>query len=420
MKAIISKGLLKGTINVPSSKSLCHRAIIAACLANGKSIIRNVTYSNDILATIEGMKSLGAIINRYDEYLEIIGSNVKRINKVIDADESGSTLRFLIPIATTINEDVTFVGKNNLPNRPLDVYFDIFNEQGIKYEYQDKYLPLTISGALHPGVYNVRGDVSSQFITGLLYALPLLNGESVINITTPLESKGYIDLTLDVLKKFGIIVEKSKNGYKIPGNQEYKPFDYIVEGDFSQAAFYLVADMLGSEVSLKQMKLNSLQGDKKILNDIMDFGGLIYYDNELLSCKRRENKRARINFSQSPDLGPILSVLAALSRGKSKFVDVKRLRIKECDRVSAMEEELTKLGANVESSYNKMKFVGVDALHGAVVDAHKDHRIAMALAIAGTVCDGDVTILNAECVSKSYPNFFEDFASLGGRVRYEE
>lgn len=420
MKAIISKGLLKGTINVPSSKSLCHRAIIAACLANGKSVIRNVTYSNDILATIEGMKSLGATINRYDEYLEIIGSNVKRINKVIDADESGSTLRFLIPIATTINEDVTFVGKNNLPNRPLDVYFDIFNEQGIKYEYQDKYLPLTISGALHPGVYNVRGDVSSQFITGLLYALPLLNGESVINITTPLESKGYIDLTLDVLKKFGIIVEKSKNGYKIPGNQEYKPFDYIVEGDFSQAAFYLVADMLGSEVSLKQMKLNSLQGDKKILNDIMDFGGLIYYDNELLSCKRRENKRARINFSQSPDLGPILSVLAALSRGKSKFVDVKRLRIKECDRVSAMEEELTKLGANVESSYDKMKFVGVDALHGAEVDAHKDHRIAMALAIAGTVCDGDVTILNAECVSKSYPNFFEDFASLGGRVRYEE
>lgn len=420
MKAIISKGLLKGTINVPSSKSLCHRAIIAACLANGKSVIRNVTYSNDILATIEGMKALGATINRYDEYLEIIGSNVKRINKVIDADESGSTLRFLIPIATTINEDVTFVGKNNLPNRPLDVYFDIFNEQGIKYEYQDKYLPLTISGALHPGVYNVRGDVSSQFITGLLYALPLLNGESVINITTPLESKGYIDLTLDVLNKFGIIVEKAKNGYKIPGNQEYKPFDYIVEGDFSQAAFYLVADMLGSEVSLKQMKLNSLQGDKKILNDIMDFGGLIYYDNELLSCKRRENKRARINFSQSPDLGPILSVLAALSRGKSKFVDVKRLRIKECDRVSAMEEELTKLGANVESSYDKMKFVGVDALHGAVVDAHKDHRIAMALAIAGTVCDGDVTILNAECVSKSYPNFFEDFASLGGRVRYEE
>lgn len=420
MKAIISKGLLKGTVNVPSSKSLCHRAIIAACLANGKSIIRNVTYSNDILATIEGMKALGATINRYDEYLEIIGSNVKRINKVIDASESGSTLRFLIPIATTINEDVTFVGKNNLPNRPLDVYFDIFNEQGIKYEYQDKYLPLTISGALHPGVYNVRGDVSSQFITGLLYALPLLNGESVINITTPLESKGYIDLTLDVLKKFGIIVEKLKKGYKIPGNQKYKPFDYIVEGDFSQAAFYLVADMLGSEVSLKQMKLNSLQGDKKILNDIMDFGGLIYYDNELLSCKRRENKRARINFSQSPDLGPILSVLAALSKGKSKFVDVKRLRIKECDRVSAMEEELTKLGANVYSSYDKMKFVGVDALHGAVVDAHKDHRIAMALAIAGTVCDGDVTILNAECVSKSYPNFFEDFASLGGRVRYEE
>lgn len=420
MKAIISKGLLKGTVNVPSSKSLCHRAIIAACLANGKSIIRNVTYSNDILATIEGMKALGATINRYDEYLEIFGSNVKRINKVIDANESGSTLRFLIPIATTINEDVTFVGKNNLPNRPLDVYFDIFNEQGIKYEYQDKYLPLTISGALHPGVYNVRGDVSSQFITGLLYALPLLNGESVINITTPLESKGYIDLTLDVLKKFGIIVEKLKKGYKIPGNQKYKPFDYIVEGDFSQAAFYLVADMLGSEVSLKQMKLNSLQGDKKILNDIMDFGGLIYYDNELLSCKRRENKRARINFSQSPDLGPILSVLAALSKGKSKFVDVKRLRIKECDRVSAMEEELTKLGANVYSSYDKMKFVGVDALHGAVVDAHKDHRIAMALAIAGTVCDGDVTILNAECVSKSYPNFFEDFASLGGRVRYEE
>ncbi len=420
MKAIISKGLLKGTIDVPSSKSLCHRAIIAACLAKGKSIIRNVIYSKDILATIEGMKSLGATINRYDDYLEIIGSEVKRINKIIDANESGSTLRFLIPIASTINESVTFTGKNNLPNRPLDVYFDIFNEQGIKYEYQDKYLPLTIHNAIKPGVYNVRGDVSSQFITGLLYALPLLHDDSVINITTPLESKGYIDLTLDILNKFGINILKIKKGYKIAGNQEYKPFDYTVEGDFSQAAFYLVADMLGSEVSLKQMKLNSLQGDKKILNDIMDFGGLVYYDNELLSCKRRENKRARINFSQSPDLGPILSVLAALSKGKSKFVDVKRLRIKECDRVSAMEEELTKLGANVKSSYDKMQFIGVDRLHGAIVDAHKDHRIAMALAIAGTVCEGDVTILNAECVSKSYPNFFEDFAGLGGKVRYEE
>lgn len=420
MKAIISKGLLKGTVDVPSSKSLCHRAIIAACLANGRSIIRNVTYSKDIIATIEGMRCLGASINKYDDYLEIIGSYVKRISKTIDANESGSTLRFLIPIALTIGDEVTFIGKNNLPNRPLDVYFNIFDKQGIKYEYQDKFLPLKISGAIHSGTYNVRGDVSSQFITGLLYALPLLDGDSIINITTPLESKGYIDLTLDVLKKFGINIEVTKNGYKILGNQKYKPFDYSVEGDFSQAAFYLVADMLGSEVYLKQMKLNSLQGDKKIIADISDFGGKIDYTNELLSCKRIKNKCASINFSQSPDLGPILSVLAALSKGKSRFVDVKRLRIKECDRVSAMEEELTKLGGNVKSSYDEMEFIGVNTLYGAIVDAHKDHRIAMALAIAGTICDGDVTILNAECVSKSYPNFFEDFADLGGRVRYEE
>lgn len=421
MKVRITPSKLKGEVIIPPSKSLSHRAIIAAGLACGKSIISNIMYSKDIIATINAMRALGAKITEYDNYLEIIGSKVTRVSDVIDANESGSTIRFMIPIAMTISDKCTFIGKNNLCKRPLDSFFEIFDKKNIKYKRGLDYLPLEVEGKLTPGEYDIRGDISSQFITGLLYALPLLDGDSVINITTPMESKGYIDLTIDILKLFGIeIINQNYEKFIVKGNQEYKSHDYMVEGDFSQSAFFLVADMLGASIKLKAMNLNSNQGDKKILNDIEDFGGKIEFKDNYLVCKTDKINNAIIDFSQSPDLGPALTVLASLATGTSKFINASRLRIKECDRITCMKEEIEKLGGAIDELDDGMIIYGVDRLHGGKVNSHNDHRVVMSLAMATLKMDGDLVIENCEAITKSFPNFFEVFESLGGKIKYEE
>ena len=421
MNVIIHPKKLKGEVIIPPSKSLSHRAIIAACLAEGVSVISNISYSKDINATIGAMEAIGAKVIRNGNQLIINGSNVKRVGDVIDANESGSTIRFMIPIALVNAEPITFTGKNNLVNRPLDSYFEIFDKQGIKYEHSDGvYLPLKVNGGLKPDTYHIRGDISSQFITGLLYALPLLNGDSKIVITTNLESKGYIDLTLDVLKDFGIeIINNDYKEFIVKGNQQYKAIDYTVEGDYSQTAFFLVGGALGNDITLLGMKEDSLQGDKKIIDDIKAMNGNITFESEILKCEPSKTVGAVIDFSQSPDLGPALTVLASLSNGTSHFINASRLRIKECDRITCMLEELNKMGANITESPDSMTIYGVNELKGCIVDSHNDHRVAMALAMAATVCDSDVKILNAECVSKSYPHFWEDYIKLGGSIDYE-
>ena len=421
MNVIIKKSPLEGVINTPSSKSLCHRAIIAASLANGVSKISNITFSKDILATMEAMKACGANIDVSGDTLTIHGSKVKRVGKLIDANESGSTIRFMIPIALVADEEITFTGKNNLVNRPLDPFFEIFDTFGIQYEREEAYLPLKVYNGLKSGEYKIRGDISSQFITGLLYALPLLQGDSKIIVTTKLESKGYIDLTLDVLKDFGIeIINKDYQEFLIKGNQEYKPHDYMVEGDFSQSAFFLVANCLGANISLGMMNMESHQGDKKILKDLENFGAIISYKDNLLRADATKLHSTTIDFSQSPDLGPALTVLASLVPGTSHFINASRLRIKECDRITCMKEELEKLGASIIEFEDGMEIHGVSDFHGAILDSHNDHRVAMSLAMASLKCDGDIKILNAQCVSKSFPSFWKEFEKLGGIVEYED
>lgn len=422
MNVTITPNKLKGKVVVPPSKSLSHRAIIAASLANGKSKISNIIYSDDINATIDAMTSLGASIEKYEDYLIINGSHPKRITNTINANESGSTIRFMIPIALTVDAPITFEGRNNLVNRPLDVFTSIFDEFGIKYERGEKYLPLTVYNGLKPGVYRVRGDISSQFITGLLYALPLLNGDSKIEITTKLESKGYIDLTMDVLKKFGIIINTlDYKTFDIKGNQEYKPLDYTVEGDYSQVAFWAVANTLGAELDILCMNENSYQGDKKIIDDINSFGGKVYFKDGKFISESSNTHSATIDFANSPDLGPIETVLAALSSGHSTFTSIERLRIKECDRVSAMVMELSKLGANIYDLKDTMEIDGVREFNGDLnLDSHNDHRIVMALAIASIKCMSPIKIYNAGAIKKSYPHFFKAFEAVGGIVEYED
>ncbi len=422
MNVRIKPGLLKGNLVIPPSKSLSHRAIIAAGLAKGKSVISNVLYSKDILATIDAIKAIGAKVKIDGDKIIIEGNGyVKRINDVIDSNESGSTVRFMIPIALTCDEEITFVGKNNLVNRPLDSFLEIFENQNIKYEKEEnKYLPLKVYNGIKPGIFKIKGDISSQFITGLLFALPLLKDDSKIIITTELESKGYIDLTIDILNMFGIeIINNDYKEFIIKGMQIYKPCDYQIEGDFSQSAFFLVADAIGSDINLLGMNLNSHQGDKKIIEDLKQFGVEIKYENNILKAIPSKLNAATIDFSQSPDLGPAIAILASLSSGKTEFKNASRLRIKECDRISCVKEELEKLGINIKENPDGMIIEGKENIKGGILNSHNDHRLRMSFSILATVATSDIVILNAECVSKSFPNFFEVFESLGGKIIYE-
>lgn len=419
MKNVKIKGgqFLKGDITIPPSKSLSHRAIIAASLAEGTSKIHNLIQSKDIIATTNCMKNLGAEFEVNSTYkVTGIGKEMVLSNHRFDCHESGSTLRFLIPIAMLSNQRVTFEGKGKLVTRPLDPFFKLFEEQNISYQYKNG-LPLDITGSFKPGIFKISGDVSSQFITGLLFTLPLLEEASEIHITTNLESKGYIDLTLDVLKQFGIkIINEDYKKFIIPGKQSYLARDYRVEGDFSQIAFWLVAGLINGDINCFDMNIHSSQGDKEILEIVQRMNSDITIKEESISVKKSNTTNTIIDGSQCPDIIPVLTVLAAVSEGETQIVNAGRLRIKECDRLTAIAEELNKLGADVTELQDGLIVRGKKNLNGGHVKGWNDHRIVMALAVASLVCTEEVFIEGADAITKSYPHFFEQFRELGGIV----
>ena len=420
---------LSGDVKIPPSKSMAHRAVICSSLSNGKSRISNIDFSDDIIATIRAMTSLGAIIEKKEDILEISGifskegilNRENQLNQpklTIDCNESGSTLRFLVPISLAFDGVKRFIGRGNLGKRPLDTYYEIFDRQNIKYSYKENQLDLIISGKLKPDEFRVKGNISSQFITGLLFILPTLESDSKIIITTELESKGYLDLTLSTIKDFG--VEIINNNYKefiIKGNQTYKARDYKVEGDYSQGAFYLSADAIGEDISILDLKEDSLQGDSEVVEILSRMGMEILREGNKIKGITNGLNGTLIDASQCPDIIPVLSVVASLSIGKTTIINAGRLRIKECDRLNAINVELSKLGANIEEKEDSLIIEGVSKLNGGVeVWSHKDHRIAMTLAIASCRCDKPIILKDFECVSKSYPHFFKDFKMLGGRI----
>lgn len=418
----ILPGKLKGKIAVPPSKSLAHRAIIAAGLAKGQSRIDHIEYSQDILATIKAMEALGTVIEQYDDYLIVHGQSTFSKNNMmpgvqIDCEESGSTLRFMVPVSLVKENKVRFIGRGNLGKRPLDTFYEIFERQNIGYLHRENILDLNVIGSLKPDLYRVPGNISSQFITGLLFALPLLSGDSIIELTSPLESKGYIDLTLFILKLYGIdILNHEYKQFIIRGRQEYQPCDYRVEADFSQAAFYLVAGALGNDVVVQDLNPESLQGDKAVLDYLEKMNCTLQTCEDGIKAVCHDLKPTTIDASQCPDVIPVLSLALALSQGHGQVIQAKRLRIKECDRLSATVQELNALKAQVIEHEDSMEFNGVSCLDGGHVCAHDDHRMAMMLAIASTVCQQPLIIDNKECVKKSYPGFWEDFVSLGGKI----
>ena len=394
---------LHGAVTPPPSKSQAHRLILCAALAGGRSVIRNLAFSQDIRATLGCVSALGASWTEQESGVVAVdgigGREYTGALPHLDCGESGSTLRFLIPIALAVAGGAEFSGRGRLMQRPQQPYFDLFDRMGIKYEQKDD--RLRVEGRLSAGEYRLPGNVSSQFFTGLLYALPLLEGQSRIIPTTALESEDYIRMTIQAQKLAGLSVEELPDGgYAVQG-QRYRPMDVAVEADWSQAGFWYAAKNLGSDLTICGMDEQSLQGDRRIA----EFAALL----------GREGDR-EIDVSQCPDLVPPLAAMAALRKGDCRITGAARLRIKESDRLAAVTAALNAMGARVEEFPEELLIHGVSSLTGgAVIDCCNDHRIAMMCAVAATRSVGGETVLQgAECVRKSYPDFWQIYRALGG------
>ncbi len=389
MDVTIIPSKLRGTVTPPSSKSVGHRALIAAALSGGFSTISNLGDSKDIQATQNCLSALKTGQPTGEDGLPLL-----------DCGESGSTLRFLIPLSLVLRGGGHFTGRGRLMERPQGPYFSLFQEKGTFYQQKDGVL--TVRGTLSPGRYSLPGDVSSQFITGLLFALPLLDGDSEIVLTTPLESRGYVDLTLDVLRTFGIRVEERADAFHVPGSQHYESRDFTVEADWSQAAFWYAANFAGGQVDIQGMNMDSKQGDKVI--------ALQYW-------QLAKPGEAELDVSQCPDLVPPLAAIAAVRAGTTHLTHAARLRMKESDRLSTVAAALRAMGAQVEEGPDSLTIHGQERLPGGgTVDCCNDHRIAMMAAVSAAFAQAPVKLLGAECVRKSYPEFWNHFIQLGGEA----
>lgn len=414
-QAIVAPSRLCGSVTVPPSKSLAHRAILCAALARGISRITHVADSEDMRATIGALEILGVQVQR-EGYTILIDSSGKWEDEAeIDCLESGSTLRFLIPILAALGISAKLTGQGRLPYRPLNTYLECLPFHGAILNTQGG-LPLEIDGGLIPGEYELPGNISSQFITGLLLALPLLPGDSRIRLTTPLESAGYIDLTLSVLYDFGINIRTVEGGWEVPGWQQYQPRDYTVEGDWSQAAFFLAAGALGGEISIHGLRRDSAQGDRESAALFQRFGAQVEWQGEALTVSGAPLSGIPIDATQIPDLVPVLAATAALAEGRTVITGAARLRLKESDRLEAMTEALAKLGARITQQPDGLIIDGVPQLSPGTADGCNDHRIVMALAIAALQGSNPTIITDANSVAKSYPNFFEEYNRLGGKA----
>ena len=419
MNVRIKPSKLIGRVNAPSSKSFSHRMIIAAALAGGVSEISNISASEDIDATVGALAALGAKIFREGNTYTVMGIKTPAASAVIDCRESGSTMRFIIPIAAALGCSCEFRGKGKLPERPITPYIRELGKNGAVITKTEGVMPFVMNGTLKGGDYVLEGDISSQFITGLLFALPLCSGNSVIRLASKLESKPYADMTVEALSRFGITIDESedKDGlpvYRIRGGQKYRSADVSVEGDYSQAAFYFAANALGSEIKVDNLSEKSVQGDKKILEII---GGISY--NKINDSGLRRLPAFSADVSDIPDLVPILAVLGCFTDGTSRITGAKRLKIKESDRLEAIASALGNIGGKITVKDDSLEIEPVTGFHGGVIDGCNDHRIVMASAIASTMADGEITITGAEAVAKSYPDFWTDFASLGGNIEFE-
>ena len=394
MNMVIHPGLLSGTVEIPSSKSFAHRLLIAAALSDDSCFIGLNASNQDIAATARCLKALGAGVEMGERGIKITPVHPSHEKSALNCGESGSTLRFMLPVAAALGRDCTFAGEGRLPERPNAPLVEALRAHGVTVS--SDLLPMEITGKLSGGEFSLPGNISSQYITGLLMALPLCENDSRITLTTRLESAPYVDITLDVMKLFGVNVSRTENTFIIPGNQKYiSPKNVSAEGDWSSAAFWAAANSLGSRVTLTGLNPDSVQGDKAIIPMLQKLGDTI-------------------DVTETPDMVPALAVAAAGHSGVTRITGAARLRIKESDRLTAVSSMLKNLGCPCEELPDGLVIHGGNPLTGGNVDGMNDHRIVMAAAIAATVAAGPVTITGAQAVAKSYPEFFNEFTRLGG------
>lgn len=416
MDVKLSGNSINGEVRAIPSKSDVHRALICASLADKKSRVNFDAISQDISATIDCLNSLGAKITVDENGAEVTPLSDK-INKnaTLDCGESGSTIRFMIPVCAALGADSSFTGRGRLASRPLEPLVSLMIENGCSFSPQGEF-PLKVSGKLQGNVFEIPGNVSSQFVTGLLFSLPLMNGGE-IRVLPPVESRKYIDMTVATMKKYGVNVKTEGNTFTVEKGGSYKILNdtYASDGDWSNAAFFLTAGAIKGKVKCLGLFENSLQGDKEIVNILFRFGAKVSQDENSVSVESAPLTGIEIDASQIPDLVPVLSVAAAFAKGETKIYNAGRLRIKESDRLSAVATALNTLGADVTELEDALIIKGnPDAVLKGTVDSFNDHRMVMSCAVAALCSGGEVTVKNAQAVNKSYPSFFEDFRSLGG------
>ncbi|MDR2647394.1 MAG: 3-phosphoshikimate 1-carboxyvinyltransferase [Oscillospiraceae bacterium] len=411
MTRTLAKSRVCGKLRAIASKSDFHRLLIAASLAEQPcKIMLEDAPSNDILATVDCLNALGASITMEGGKIRV--APIKRTSDEcwLDCGESGSTLRFLLPIAAAHGKKASFIGKGKLPQRPIKPLLDELLRHGVKIR-EDAHAMLAIEGQLRAGDYGLPGNVSSQFVSGLLFALPLLEGNSTVCITSPLESSGYADMTIQTLRRFGIRIEAIDNGWAIAGGQSYRsPCECLrPEGDWSNAAFWLAAGALAGDVSVAGLDANSMQPDRQIADVLRKMGADISPD---LTVRQTALRAIDFDASGAPDLVPIVSVLMALAEGASHITNAARLRVKECDRLQAVAETINALGGDCVAHADGLTIRGVARFKDAALDSYNDHRIAMSIAVAGLRTQGALSLTRAEAVQKSYPHFWEDYDAV--------
>ncbi len=414
IKLRIEPDTLNGTLKAIPSKSDAHRLLIAAALADRPTRLIMSGGSEDISATIGCLRALGAEIEQHEDCVVVNPITVYGSAPLLDCSESGSTLRFMLPVAAAVCERAAFTGRGRLPERPIGELCGAMNEGGVSFSAD--HLPFETSGKLRGGVYRLPGGISSQYITGMLLALPCTGEDSEIILTDTLRSAAYVDITLGVMKRFGVEVRRTDSGFFIPGGQRYvSPGEVEVDGDWSNGAFILCIGAIGGSVTVTGLHPDSPQGDKAIVGLLRRMGANVSVDGSSVTVTPGKLTGCEIDIDATPDLLPALVAVAAFAEGDTSFVNGARLRIKESDRLSACAQLLRDLGGAAEETADSLTVHGT-GLTGGSTHGHNDHRMVMAAAIAAAGCAEAVTICGAEAVGKSYPGFFDDYRRLGGIV----
>ena len=408
MNRIIENKKLSGEISAITSKSYAHRAIFCGSLARGESVIEINDLSKDIEASLNAVKALGVRVKKIGNKFYFNPPEKFSGPVTIDVNESGSTLRFLLPVLAALGLEAKVIRRGSLVGRTNSVYFHEFPKHGV--EIKEVGDTIYLRGKLKDFNFTLPGNISSQFISGLMLASGFCQEDFNIRLTSETESKPYIDMTIDVMKNFGVEVIEGKNSFTCRG--KFSPANYVVEKDWSNALFFLAAG-----VRVLGLNKNSLQGDRKALEFLRDLGYVNISKEDFQLKKIRDGKKnVLLDAKNMPDAVPILSIMAALSNTDTEVINIKRLRLKESDRVKSTVDMLENLGVQVKLSEDSFSFRGVEKFKSAKINSYSDHRIAMAASIAATFADGPIIINDSQCVEKSYKNFFDDFKSLGGKT----